>query len=182
MLSDITLYECLTKFSGNKTVASWCLEKLFDTNILANLCEVRCRLPSGRTGCGACTIIHPASWNMRSWWQGLSGLAITRPGPIKLNVPSICMGLGSEKLIWCKRIPFCDKWRRIHSIPIWLVTWDGKICNNFWHVWRITLLSETMALIMVVIEQTTKLRKSTCLFDERQLFLFDRHVGFQGRK
>ena len=38
---------------------------------------------------------QPALMNMSNWLQGLSGLVMTSPGPMTLNVASMCMGFGS---------------------------------------------------------------------------------------
>ena len=52
---------------------------------------------SGIKGLGGLTTVQPALWNILIWWHGLSGLESTNPGPIILNVASICIGFGSSK-------------------------------------------------------------------------------------
>ena len=92
---------------------------------VANYCD-SIYLPSGQRGDGGFTISHPDFLNNWIWWHGLSGFDNTRPGPIMLNVASICMGFGSLKLIVWTRIPRGARWRRIHSIPIKFVTCNLK--------------------------------------------------------
>jgi len=92
---------------------------------------------SGIRGVGGLTTVQPALWNISIWWQGLSGLDSTNPGPMMLKVASICIGLGSSKDNLWTRYPRSPRWRLIHSIPRLLVTWSdrGKIVKYEYH-WR----------------------------------------------
>lgn len=79
---------------------------------------------------------------MLSCLQGLSGLVMTSPGPMMLKVPSMCMGFGSLKESTCIRY-LSPRWRCIHSMPKWLVTWNTRleftVQLHYSAVWRHTL-------------------------------------------
>ena len=67
----------------------------------------------------------PAFSNIDFSRQVRSGLVITRPGPMMLKVPSMCIALVSPKSrVWTRySSPRC---RFSHSIPIWLVTYSEE--------------------------------------------------------
>ena len=81
-----SLASTTTRFSSS--IKTFMLSHL---ELIHNGCE------SGTSGFGGLTIFQPALSNMSIWWQGRSGLLNTRPGPMILNVASMCIGFRSWK-------------------------------------------------------------------------------------